>query len=102
MIQFKKQILTLCLILFGACCYAIGARVTESQEKGGTPKLTIIKSHHAGSDKSGSISASINGHYLAVAFTENLGQVAVEITTASGTTVENYWSFTPIRRLSFS
>lgn len=95
MIQFKKQILTLCLILFGACCYTIGARVTESQEKGGTPKLTIIKSHHAGSDKSGSISASINGHYLTVAFTENLGQVAVEITTANGGYVQTDSCLTP-------
>lgn len=95
MTQLKKQILTLCLILAGACCYAIGASGTEIRGGEGTPKLTIIKSHHGSTDKSGSINASIDGHYLTVAFTENLGQVAIEITTASGGYVETLSITTP-------
>ena len=35
-----------------------------------------------------SIQASIYGHTLTVVFTENLGQVAVEIATASGISIE--------------
>ena len=57
---------------------------------------TALKESHVQSiPKGSSIHASIDGHYLTVVFTENLGSVAVEITTASGTTVENYWAFTP-------
>ena len=39
-------------------------------------------------DRSNSINPVINGHVLVVTFTENLGQVAIEIATASGTPVE--------------
>ena len=45
--------------------------------------------------KGSTIQASIDGHTLTVAFTENLGQVAVEITTATGATVEILWVATP-------
>ncbi len=41
-----------------------------------------------GEPKSSAIQASINGHLLTVAFSENLGQVAIEVTTASGSSVE--------------
>ena len=34
------------------------------------------------------ILASIDDHYLTIAFSENLGQVTVEVTTASGATVD--------------
>ena len=45
--------------------------------------------------KGSSIQATIDGHYLTVVFTENLGQVAVEITTSSGTPVEYLAMTTP-------
>ena len=48
-----------------------------------------------GTPKGSTIQASIDGHTLTVAFTENLGQVAVEITTATGATVEILWVATP-------
>ena len=78
----------LCLILSGALCYANGETRTENEIRKGTPKLTIQKAQHGGVDKSGSIIASYYDHVLSVMFTENLGQVAVEIATASGTSVE--------------
>jgi len=46
-----------------------------------------VSSNHGGSYRSSSISAYLSGHTLTVAFTENLGQVTVDITTASGATV---------------
>ena len=45
--------------------------------------------------KGSTIQASINGHTLTVVFTENLGEVAIEITTATGALVENFWTVTP-------
>ena len=83
----------LCLALSGALCYAHGEARTESKKGEDTPVLTIVKSQHGGTDKSGSILSSIYGHVLSVVFSENLGQVAVEVSSASGTSV--HYSLTP-------
>ena len=87
-------VLMLCLILSGAFCYASGAARTEN-EKGEGAILIIKTAQHGGTDKSGSIAPTIDGHVLTVVFTENLGQVAIEITTASGASVEYLWVYTP-------
>ena len=57
--------------------------------------ITVKEAKVQGSPRGSSIHASINGHYSMVTFTENLGQVAIEITTASGTPVEHLWTPTP-------
>ena len=93
--KVTSLVLMLCLALSGALCYAHGEARTESKKGEDTPVLTIVKSQHGGTDKSGSVLSSIYGHVLSVVFSENLGQVAVEITTASGVPVENLWTYTP-------
>lgn len=90
-----KLVLVLGLVLLGALCYAHGASKTENEKEKGAPKIAIIKSHHAGTDKSGSIVPYINGHSLIVAFTENIGLVEMEITTATGELVQTLWVFSP-------
>ena len=91
-----KLVLMLCLVLSGALCYAHGVARTENWKGGdGTPIEIIKNANHCGSEKGSSIQASINGHCLLIAFTENLGQVAVEITTAMGVPMENLWIYTP-------
>jgi len=60
-------------------------------------KLTVQASH-GGSDRSNvaaSISAGIYGHNLTVSFTQNIGEVSVEITSLSGTTIYNVSVQTP-------
>ena len=49
----------------------------------------------SGSDKSSSIQATINGHYLTIVFLENLGQVLVEVNTYIGVEVETTFVETP-------
>ena len=49
----------------------------------------------ARSSQESSIQASINGHVLSVVFTENLGQVAIDISTAAGATVDYNSIHTP-------
>ena len=89
-------VLMLCLILSGAFCYAHGVARTENEKgKDGIPIEIIEKSSVSSSDKSGAINPTINGHVLTVVFTENLGQVAVEVTTASGTPVDGTLTITP-------
>ena len=63
--------------------------------KDGTPITVIERATHGGLDKSNTIHASINGHTLTVVFTENLGQVAVEVTTALGGSVQTFNAPTP-------
>ena len=94
--KLTQLVLMLFLILSGAWCYAGGAARTGN-EKGneGTPISVIKKTCHSSSEKGMAIHASIDGHYLAVVFTENLGSVAVEITTANGGYVQTDSCLTP-------
>ena len=89
-------VLMLCLTFSGAFCHASGVAGQEN-EKGndGTPISIIEKSSHSSSEKGNSIIASIDGHTLTVVFTENLGQVTVEVTTVSGNPVTCMSTYTP-------
>ena len=90
--KVTKLVLMLCFILSGAFCYAGGAARTEN-EKGEGAVLIIQKAQHGGVDKSSSIVATLYDHVLSVAFTENLGEVSVEVATAQGISVQ--YTFTP-------
>ena len=87
--------LMLCLTLSGAWCYAHGAARTENGKGNGIPIEVIRNACHQGEEKSNAIVPTIDGHVLSVLFTENLGEVAIEITTATGALVENFWTVTP-------
>ena len=84
----------LCLVLSGALCYAYDEVGTENT-KGDGSILVKKTAQHGGTDKSGSIVPSINGNVLTVSFTENLGQVMVEVTTATGSPVDCISTQTP-------
>ena len=94
--KVTQLVLMLCLILSGTLCYARGIAGTEN-EKGsdGTPIVIIRNSIHSGSEKGNTIISMINGHVLTVVFTENLGQVTVEVTTVSGNPVTCMSTYTP-------
>ena len=88
-----KLILMLCMVLSGALSYAHGVASTASKE--GTPIVVKQKIIHGGTNKGDAIEPSVDGHYLTVVFTENLGQVIVEITTVSGSAVDYVSMTTP-------
>ena len=96
----KTWLLMLCFAISGALCHAYGETITIKKWDG-TPIVVIEKSTYGSSDKGGSILPSIDGHYLSVIFTENLGQVAVEITTSSGIPVEYLAMTTPNGQVLF-
>lgn len=94
--KVTQLVLMLCLIFSGALCYASGMARTENKKgKDGTPIVIIQNSNHNDTEKGNSIIATINGHVLTVAFTENLGSVSIEITTVTGTTIQTFWMSTP-------
>lgn len=86
----------LCLILSGAFCYA-NSTVGKGNEKDGRPvSIELKESTGCGSsDRSSSINPIINGHVLTVVFTENLGQVSVEVATSTGASVQCLSVLTP-------
>ena len=94
--KLTKLVLMLSLILSGALCHASGVAGQEN-EKGndGTPISIIKKASHSISEKGNSIIATINGNVLTVVFTENLGQVSIEIATNTGVTVDCMSMLTP-------
>ena len=57
--------------------------------------INIKVAQTQGVPKTDSIQASINGHTLTVTFTENLGDVQIDITTASGGAVSYGHVWTP-------
>lgn len=90
-IHLKQIILLLGLMLPAVWC---GAKNVQYGLEG--PSNVPIKVSHVQSvPKSSSIQASINGHYLTVVFTENLGQVAIEVTTPTGAPVDGTSTITP-------
>lgn len=89
-VNIKQLILLLGFILPATWCGAICSNTTD----GPSPiQIKGIQVH--GAPKSSSIQATIENHILSVVFLENLGQVSVEVTTASGGVVDAFSSPTP-------
>lgn len=84
----RKHKLTLILLLFGfilpaTWCDARGTNLTD-----GYSHIQINEANVHGAPHGSSIQATINGHYLTVSFTENLGRVDIKVTTATGALVD--------------
>ncbi len=90
-----KLVLMLCLVLSGAWCYANGAASTENEKGEGIPIEIIKRDSGMDVDKGLSINLTLDGHSLMVSFTENLGQVIVDVETISGGNVQCLSMLTP-------
>ena len=86
--KINQFIFLLVLMLPAAWCYASTANSPD-----GESHIEVKVSHVQSIPKGSTIQATIDGHTLTVVFTENLGQVAVEVSSASGTSV--HYSLTP-------
>ena len=94
--RLKETILMLCLVLSGALCHVHGVAKTSNEKDWVPIPIDITESTGAsGSDRSSSIVPVIHGHVLSVTFTENFGQVSVEVATTSGASVQCLSVLTP-------
>lgn len=75
-------------LLLGLLLTAVWCGASEIGLKDGFSNINIKEGNVQDLPRGSSIQASIYGHTLTVVFTENLGQVAVEIATASGISIE--------------
>ena len=88
--NLKQIILLLGFLLPAVWCDAIVTNVED-----GLSHILIKEGTVQGMPKGTSIQATIEGHYLTVVFTENLGQVAIEINTSTGGYVQVDSCMTP-------
>ena len=88
--KIKQFVLLLGLMLPMAWCGASGTNFTD-----GYSHINVKEANVSSSPKGHTIKAAIDGHTLTVFFSENLGQVVIEITCSSGATIENLWIVTP-------
>lgn len=96
MFKFKEMILMLCFILSGAFCYANNANRKGIEKDGRPVSIELTQSTGVSSlDKSSTINPFINGHVLSVTFSENLGQVSIEVAISGGATVDYTSVLTP-------
>ena len=88
--RIKQFVLLLGLMLPTAWCGANGTCSTD-----GHSHIQIMEAQVENPPKGYTIQASICGHMLTVVFSENIGQVAVEVTTLSGAVVQCISTRTP-------
>ena len=88
--KIKQIVLLLGLMLPAAWCGANDICSIDGYET-----IPVKEANVQGTPRSTAINASLNGHTLTVVFSENLGQVAVEIITATGGYVQTESCLTP-------
>ena len=85
MTQIKTIIALFISLFIVAPC---SASLTTEYVADNVPIAIIRTSSQSGVDRSSSIIASINGHTLTVVFTENLGNVSIEVKDIYGVAVD--------------
>ena len=88
--RLKRLVLLVGFLMPTIWCVASGFIKAD-----GYSGIPIKESGTHDNPRTSSIQASINGHALSVVFSENLGQVQIEVTTATGDTVDLMDMYTP-------
>lgn len=91
----QKHKLNIYVLLLGLLSLATWQQAYGFILSDGYSHINIKEAHVEGVPKGSSIQATINGHALTVVFTENLGQVAISVTTSTGSVVECLSTITP-------
>ena len=91
----KLKTLILMFVLLSTTTFSY-ANLTGPNEQGdGTPIEIIGSVSNNSQDRGLTVNTYINGHNLMVSFSQNIGEVSVEITSLSGTTIYNVLIQTP-------
>ncbi len=83
----KLKLTTLLFMLSFLIVSSHAANISIIQTEN-VPVVMTAETQHSGDDKSGSMLANINGHTLTIAFTENLGEVSIEVQNGDGVPVD--------------
>lgn len=85
-----KHTLKIIAMLLGLLLPTIEYQAKEINLIDGGNPIVINESHVESTPKGSTIQASINGHYLMVTFTQNIGNVTMELDKVSGPMIFNY------------
>lgn len=85
-----KHTLKIIAMLLGLLLPTIEYQAKEINLIDGGNPIVINESHVESTPKGSTIQASINGHYLSVTFTQNIGNVTMELDKVSGPMIFNY------------
>ena len=91
----KFNCIKLFILLLGLMSPAVWQKTYGFNAIDGFSPIQVKEARVEGMPKGSTIHASINGHVLTVYFSENLGQVAIEVTTAAGTPMDCLSTQTP-------
>ena len=88
MLKFKN--LTHILLLLVTMTSALWCNATTIISTDGYSAIQINDTYVNGTPKGNTIQASIDGHWLSVTFTQNIGTLAMELEKVSGAVIFNY------------
>ena len=91
----KSNYLKLFVLLLGLSLPITCYNLKGANKNDGFHPIQVKVSHVQSMPKGHTIQASIDGHTLTVMFTENIGQVAIEVFKVTGGAVETFWIQTP-------
>ena len=86
----QKLTLKTIVMLFGLLLPTIGQQAKGINLIDGGNPIVINESHVESAPKGSTIQASIDGHYLTVTFTQDIGYVEMELNKVSGPMIFNY------------
>ena len=94
MLKFKN--LTHILLLLVTMTSALWCNATTIISTDGYSAIQINDTYVNGTPKSNTIQASLDGHWLSVTFTQDIGTLTMELEKVSGPVIFNYpWVVTP-------
>lgn len=86
----QKYNLKIIAMLLGLLLPTIGYQAKEINVKDGNSPIVVKEAHVSSTPKGSTIQASIDGHWLSVTFTQNIGTLTMELEKVSGSVIFNY------------
>ena len=88
--KFKNLFLVLCSLSFSIFMAVAHTQQTYNDLNDGVPIIVTRDIVYTELDRSSTIQASIDGHYLTVIFTQDIGTLAMELDKVSGPMIFSY------------
>ena len=91
----QKYNLKIIAMLLGLLLPTIGYQAKEINVKDGNSPIVVKEAHVSSTPKGSTIQAYIDGHFLTVTFTQDIGTVTIELDKVSGPVILSYQVQTP-------
>ena len=86
----QKYNLKIIVMLLGLLLPTIGYQAKEINVRDGNSSIVVKEAHVSSTPKGSTIQASIDGHWLTVTFTQDIGTLTMELDKVSGPMIFSY------------